>query len=202
MARCENDPQKLKYLLKNLSLLLCVMKSQEQYMYLQTIITFITDVYILCVCVCVCVLTFQIVLITLEFERKMLSINSQTVHTACVDGEISVITSANMPLKTRTGGGGAGHGLSVLGDLACVALDKSLGLLLKVVDRFLDRKIRGEKHDAHGGIGILPVDLLHRPGEGGIVDTEDACPLDGGENRLGLEEGSEGKRGERRELHR
>ena len=147
------------------------------------------------------VLTFQIVLITLEFERKMLSINSQTVHTACVDGEISVIASANMQLVTRTGGGGEGHGLSVFDDLACVALDKSLCLLLEGVDRFFDRKICGEKHNAHGGIGILPVDLLHRPGVGGIVDTKDARPLEGGESRLGLEEGSEDKRGERRELH-
>ena len=125
-------------------------------------------------------------LIALKFEGKVLSVNSQTVQTIGIDGEVGVVASADMQLEARTSGGRAGHGLSILGDLACVALDEGRGLILEGVDRFFDGKIRGKEHYAHGGIGVLPADLLHRPGVGGIVDTEDASPLDSCKNRLGL----------------
>ena len=154
--------------------------------------------------ICVCVLTLQIVLITLELEREMLGINSQTVNTVCRDGKVAVFASANMQLEARTGGGRAGHGLSVLGDRASIAFDESLGLLLEGVDRFFSGKIRSKEHETHGGIGVNPVDLLHRPGVCGIVDSKHAGPLDGAIDRLGLEEvGGEGEKSEGRggELH-
>ena len=76
--------------------------------------------------------------ISLELEGKVLGINGQTGEAVSVHGEVSIVASTDMQLEAGTGGGRTRHGFSVIGNLARVALDEGLGLLLEGVDRFFD----------------------------------------------------------------
>ena len=141
--------------------------------------------------------------ISLKLEGEVLGINGQTKEAVSINGEVSIVASTNVQLEAGTGGGRTRHGLSVFSNLARVALDEGLSLLLEGVDSFFDGRVGGEEHDTHGGIGVNSVDLLHRPGVSGIVDAKHAGPLDSARYRLGLEEGGcEGERSEGGELHR
>ena len=140
-------------------------------------------------------------LIALELEGKVLSINGHAREALSVDCEVSVIASADVELEAGTGCSRTWHGLSILGDLTR-AVDESLGLLFEGGDCFFGGHVRGKKHNTHTWIGVSSVDLLHGPGMGGIIDVEHASPLDGAKDRLGL--GKDGGKGEGGggELHR
>mmetsp|Transcript_6361 Transcript_6361/g.13750 ORF Transcript_6361/g.13750 Transcript_6361/m.13750 type:complete len:337 (-) Transcript_6361:168-1178(-) len=120
----------------------------------------------------------EVMSVPLELDRNMLGEDNNPREPRCVDAVRRVVPSSHLQIEASAGRRDGPDSSSVRHDGA-VALDESPPRLLQGVQGVFVRSRGGEEHQPHGGIGVGPVDLLHRPRVRGVVHGEHPGPLEG-----------------------